>query len=288
MSRFATTTTLLLTTAALAVPASAGAATVDASAHLETHSLADSGAALQRVHHGVQRARRLVARSESSLQHAYALTMAHGTQTSAQGMQASASFSAAAQAQGADLAAIVSRARGALKTAAADALARTGRLEAAVVAGLANDLEQQQGSMSAQQGTGVSAVGDHQASLTTSIVVTASGDSIRQSLQSRLDRATAAALVAQGKLAQAVADLRDRTQGQSQSTMAATQASLQQNGSAIADAISRGGRADVSFSIDNGTITLGQLAQRSVDAGGPAGVSASGEAHVAVGQGGAR
>jgi hypothetical protein len=288
MSRLATTT-VLLTTAALAFPAVAGAASVDASAHLETHALADSAAALQRVHGGVDRAKRLINRSESSLKRAYAITMAHGAQTSVHGMQTSAAFSAAAQTQGADLAAIVDRARGALKTAAATALSRTSRLEASLVASLADDLQQQQGPASAQQGDSVAAIGGDQASLTTSIVVTASGDGIGHSVQAGLDRATAVALVAQGDLAQAVADLRDRTQGESQSTMAGTHASLQKDGSVTAQAIRHSGRADVSFSIDNGSVTLGQLAQRSVDTGdGPAAASASGEAHVAVGQAGSR
>jgi len=287
MSRFATTAALL-SSVALAIPAAAGAAPVNGSAHFEAHAVADSGAALAHIHQGAQRVTEMVRRSEAALSRAYTITMSHGAQTSAQGMQASAAFSAAAQTQGDDLAAIVRKGRGALKAAAAGALARTGQLQARVVNGLADAMDQQD-EVSAQQGDDTSSVGDSQAGLTTTIVVTASGDGIRQAIQNRLDRATAAALMAQARLQQAVADLRDRAQGESQSTAADTQASLQHDGSMTADVVRRSGRADVTFSIDNGSVTLGQLSQRGADTGdAPVNASASGEAHISAGQGGSR
>jgi hypothetical protein len=285
MFRTSIITTAALATA-LALPAGAGAASVDAAAHLEAHAVADSGKALRQLRTSAEKAKESVDSSSAALKRAYAISIAQGNQSSAKGLDAAAQFSAAAQAQGDNLEAVVEKAKGGLKTAAADALAKSGRMEADLVARVAKGLEQQQASTSSAQGDDVADIGGAHASLTATIVVTASGDGLRRKVRAQLDKVTAVALQAQARLVQAVAELRDRSQGQGQAGMADAQGSLQKDGQKLNEAVARSGRADVSFSVENGNVTMGDLAQRTVDTGdSPASASAKGEAHVAVDRG---
>jgi hypothetical protein len=286
-----TKSALALSAVALALPAGASAGSVDVAAKLEAHAVLDSGKALRQVRSSAEKARDSVDRSAASLKRAYAITIAQGQQSSAKGLEAATQFSVAARAQGDNLEALVEKAKGGLKTAAADALAKTGRMEADLVARVAKGLEQQQASTSAQQGEDVADVGSAQASLTASIVVTASGDNLRRKVRGQLDQVTALALRAQARLVQAVAELRKRSEGQGQAGMASAQSSLAQDGEKLNETVRRSGRADVTFSADsNGNVTMGDLSQRTVDAGSdsPASASAQGEAHVAVDRGGRR
>lgn len=287
MFRTTTITAVALTAAAFALPAGAGAASVDAAAHLEAHAVADSGAAVRQVDASTQRAKELISRSAAKLRRAYSITTAQGAQASGRGLEAAAQFSAAADAQGNDLSAIVEDSKGSLRAMAASVLARTGRLEARLVAQVATGLEQQNDSTSSAQGDSVSEVGDDHASLTASIVVAASDDGVRRGLQARLDKTTAIALSAQAQLVQAVADLRRRSEGDGQAGMAQAQASLRKSGEQLSQAVRSSGRADVSFSVDNGHVTLGEMAQQTVVSGdSPVSASAQGEGHVAVDRGG--
>lgn len=287
MSRITILAVAGLSAAALGLPGVAGAAPVDASARLEVHAVADSARAVSLARSSSQRALAAVKRSEARMKRAYALTVARGRAESGSTLAAAVRFSAAADAQGDRLATLVERSRGSLKAAAADALARSGRMQAALVAGIARGLERQQGGASAEQSSGVSDAGGSQASLTATIVVAASDDGLRRALRTRLDEATAAGLRAQARLAAAVADLAARSQSQGRDGMAATEVQLRRHARALRAALQRSGRADVAFSVDGGRVTLGELAMRGADAGqdGPAIASASGEAHVSVGGG---
>lgn len=284
------TTTAALTALALGIPAAAGAASnIDVSAHAEIHAVADSAQALRMARVSADKARAAVRHSEDALGRAYHATVSQGEQSSEQGLEASAQFGAAAHAQSAKLAALVRTSHGSLRTAAAKALSQTGRWEATLVSRIADGLSQQQSSASAQQGTDVATVGNDQASVTTTIVLTASDQGLRDGLRNVLDRTTATALVAQADLAQAVSDLRQRSQEQGQKTMTDAKTALHEAGQKVADAVQSSGEAGVSFTVDGGTVRMDDLAMRTVDPGSaPASASASGEAHVSVGGGGRR
>jgi hypothetical protein len=172
---------------------------------------------------------------------------------------------------------------GSLRTAAASALSQTGRWEAALVSRVADRLQRQQSSASAQQGNDVATVGDEQASVTTTIVVTASDDRLREGVRKGLERTMAIALVAQADLAKAVAELEQRSQGDGRQGMADAHSSLSDDAHRIGDALRRSGEADVTFSVDGGSVRADDLAARTVDTSdSPATASASGEAHVKV------
>lgn len=254
-----------LSTAALALPAGAGAQ-VDVSVHAEAHAVADAGRAAQLAHRSAAAARRAVADSQASMQRAYALTIRHGRDATAQGMEAAVRFSAAADAQGDRLQRVVERSRGRLKAAAAQALARTGSWEARVVQAAAQGLQRGQDEQAA-------AIGDSQSDVAATLVVTASSDELRSRARKAIDTATARALKALSELAGAV-----RREGGAQAQSAMHAAGLQ-----VAGAVRRSGRADLVFSVDGGTVTLNQLALRTLDmSGSPVQASASGDAHVVV------
>lgn len=275
MSRLSITTTALAA-AALAIPAGAAAAPVDVAAKFEARAVVDSAKALNEVRDSATKAKRMIKRSELALKRAYKITVSESKQASAQGLEASASFSAAAQEQGENLSDIVERSKGSLKTAAADALAKTGRLEAALVARVAEGLEAQQESASAEQGEGVASVGDDQAQLTATIAVTASSTGLRNAVEDELDKATAASVKAQARLVEAVTELRQRSEEQGKAGMASAQASLERSGEDMAEALRRSGRWEVSY---EKTISSGE---------GPATVTATVQAHAVVDQGGRR
>src|SRR5690348_16475479 len=90
---FRITTTAVLATAALALPASATAGSLEASAALEAHAVVNSGKALAVAKSSAGKAKELVQRSEAQLHRAYTLSVAQGTEAAAQ-------FSDAAQEQG--------------------------------------------------------------------------------------------------------------------------------------------------------------------------------------------
>lgn len=276
MSRLTLTTTTALAAAALAFPAGASAASVEAAAHFEAHAVANSDKALDNVRGSAAKAKRLVARSQAAMKKAYAITVDQGNQSKAKGLEAAAQFSAAAKAQGDDLQAIVDKGKGGVKAAAADALAKTGRMEAELVAKVAKGLERQQTDASESQGDGVSDVGGAQADLTASIAVAASEQGLRNAAQKQLDKATAASIKAQARLAEAVAELRNRTEEQDNGSMASAQASLQRSAADMADALRRSGRWEVSFEKTAGT------------GDGPASASAYVRAHAVVEHGGRR
>jgi hypothetical protein len=252
MSRLTITTTVLAA-AALALPGAAFASPVEAAAHLEAHAVVDSGSALDQVHGSAAKAKRMLQRSELALKRAYAISVAQGHESSAKGIDAAAKFSASAQAQGENLSAIVEKSRGSLKTAAADTLAKTGRMDAALTARVAKQLEAQQTSASTEQGQDVAAVGGNQADLTATIALTASGQGLHDAAQEQLDKATQASVKAQARLVKAVSDLRDRTEENGQGSMSSAQVSLQHGLAGVADALRRSGRWDVSFEKTAGT-----------------------------------
>ena len=272
MSRFTIST--VLAAAALVVPATAVAAPIDASAHLEAHAVADSAQAVRLAKNAAGRAREAVQRSTAELKRAHAMTVAHSQQASADGSAMSAQFSAAAEAQGQNLADVVESSQGRLKRAAADALAKTTALQAGLAKKVAAQLERQNEAATSQQGDDVTQVGGSNASLAATVAVTVSGENLKQGLRRQLDKVTDAAMVAQAKLIAAVADLRQRTESDGQGNMAATQSSLQQGGCDMARAIRRSGRTDTAFS----------KSWSSDD--GSAAASLSGEAHVRVDDGG--
>lgn len=276
MSRLTITSTAALAAAALAIPAGTAAAQVDAAAKLEASAVVSSAKALSQVRDSAAKVKRTIARSELALKRAYKITIAQGQQASAQGLEASASFSAAAQEQGENLSAIVERSEGSVKTAAADALATTGRMEAALVARVASDLEGQQGTASAEQGEDVASVGDAQAQLTATLAVTASSTGLRTAVEKQLDKTTAVSIKAQARLVEAVTELRERSDAQGQAGMASAQASLEESGEAMAEALRRSGRWAVSY---EKTIGTGE---------GPVTVSATVQARTVVEQGGRR
>lgn len=276
MSRLTITSTAALAAAALAIPAGTAAAQVDAAAKLEASAVVSSAKALSQVRDSAVKVKRAIARSELALKRAYKITIAQGQQASAQGLEASASFSAAAQEQGENLSAIVDRSEGSVKTAAADALATTGRMEAALVARVASDLEGQQGTASAEQGEDVASVGDAQAQLTATLAVTASSTGLRTAVEKQLDKTTAVSIKAQARLVEAVTELRERSDAQGQAGMASAQASLEESGEAMAEALRRSGRWAVSY---EKTIGTGE---------GPVTVSATVQARTVVEQGGRR
>lgn len=276
MSRLTITSTAALAAAALAIPAGTAAAQVDAAAKLEASAVVSSAKALSQVRDSAVKVKRAIARSELALKRAYKITIAQGQQASAQGLEASASFSAAAQEQGENLSAIVDRSEGSVKTAAADALATTGRMEAALVARVASDLEGQQGTASAEQGEDVASVGDAQAQLTATLAVTASSTGLRTAVEKQLDKTTAVSVEAQARLVEAVTELRERSDAQGQAGMASAQASLEESGETMAEALRRSGRWAVSY---EKTIGTGE---------GPVTVSATVQARTVVEQGGRR
>jgi len=275
MSRLTITTTALAA-AALAIPAGAGAAPVDAAVKLEAHAVADSAKALSLVRDSSMKAQRTIRHSERALRGAYKITIARGEHASADGLEAATTFSASAQAQGENLSAIVERSRGSLKTAAADALATTGRMEAALVARVAEGLDDQQESNSVEQGDDVASVGGDHAQLTATIALTASGAGLRDAVEDRLDRTTEASIKAQARLVEAVAELRQRSQAQGEAGMASAQESLKSSGEDMVAALLRSGRWEVSY---EKTISSGE---------GPATVSTTVQAHAVVDHGGRR
>lgn len=276
MSRLTITSTAALAAAALAIPAGTAAAQVDAAAKLEANAVVSSAKALSQVRDSAVKVKRTIQRSEMALKRAYKITIAQGQQASAQGLEASASFSAAAQEQGENFSAIVERSEGSVKTAAADALATTGRMEAALVARVAADLEAQQGTASAEQGEDVASVGDDQAQLTATLAVTASSTGLRTAVEKQLDKTTAVSVKAQARLVEAVTELRERSDAQGQAGMASAQASLEESGETMAEALRRSGRWAVSY---EKTIGTGE---------GPVTVSATVQARAAVEHGGRR
>jgi hypothetical protein len=281
-----TTTVVTLATLALAFPGGAAAGPVEASAHLEAHAVADSGKALALAKSSAGRAKELVRSSEAKMKQAYGITVGQGQAASAQGLEASAQFSSSAQAQGDKLAELVQRSRGGLKAAAAKALAETGQMQATLVARLAKGIEQQEEGGSTDQAEGIGEVGADNASLTATIVVSASGQGLKSSLRRALERVGVAVRAAHGRLLAAVSELRSRSEGQGEAAVAQTQSSLEQDDCEMAAAANGSKRADASFSAQNGGVTVGD---QTVADSGPSSdaVSATGDAHVAVnGEGG--
>jgi hypothetical protein len=279
-------TAAALATAALALPGAAAAGPLEASAHLEAHAVLDSGKAVALAHSSADKAKDLVGRSEARMKRAYELTVQQGNAASAQGLQASAQFSSSADAQGDKLAELVRRSRGSLKAAAADALVRTGRMQAALVAKIGKGVSEQQGNASEQQAQGISEVGDDNASLTATIVVTASGEGLEQRLRGALQRTGAKVRDAHGRLMAAVAELRKRSEGQGQQAMGQTQSSLAQDDCEMSRAVRDSKNVDVTASAQDGNVKVGDT--NVADTGDRSGaVSASGEAHATVtGEGG--
>lgn len=276
MSRLSITTTAALAAAALVIPAGAGAAPVDVAAKLEAHAVVSSEKALSQVRASAAKVKRTIQRSELALKQAYEITVAEGQRAKADGLEASASFSAAAQAQGENLSAIVERSTGSVKTTAAGALAATGRMEAEIVAQVAADLEAQQDSASSEQGEDVASVGDAQAQLTATMAVTAASTGLRNAVAGQLDATTALSVKAQARLVEAVTELRERSEAQGQAVIASAQASLEQSGEFMAEALRRSGRWEVSYEETTGT---GE---------GPVTVSATVQANAVVEHGGRR
>jgi hypothetical protein len=281
-----TTTTAALATLALALPGAAAAGPLEASAHLEAHAVLDSGKAVALAHSSADKAKDLVGRSEARMKRAYDITVQQGNSASAQGLEASAQFSSSAQAQGDKLAELVRRSRGSLKAAAADALARTGRLQAALVARISKGVSEQQDNASQEQAQGISEVGDDNASLTATIVVTASGNGVKPGLRRALERTGEKVREAHGRLMAAVAELRKRSEGQGQQAMGQTQSSLAQDDCQMSRAVRDSKNVDVTASAQDGNVKVGDT--NVADTGDHSGaVAASGEAHVAVtGEGG--
>lgn len=274
MSRPTITTTAALAAAALALPVGASAAPVGAAAHLEASAVVNSSQAVDQVSGSAAKARRSVQRSARALARAYAITVSYGKQASAGGLQSAAKFSAAAEAQGENLQAVVEKSRGGLKAAAADALARTGRMQAKLSGEVADGLDRQQSTASAQQGENVAELGDNQAQLTAAVAVTASSQGLRDAAQAQLDKVTAASVEAQARLVRAVGELRDRTEEQGSGSMTSARVSLQRSGAALAAALRRSGRWEVSYektiaTRDGGPVSgsASLKAQATVDAG---------------------
>lgn len=275
---FRTTTLATATTAlaalALAAPGGAAAASIDAAATLEAHAVADSGQALSLARSSAARAKRAVADSSTALRRAYAITVAQGTQSSGRGLDAAAQFSAAAQLQSDRLADVVERAHGGLRTAAAQALARTGRMEAELAARVAHGLEQQSSTASAQQGQDVAEVGGAQAEVTASVAAAASDDGLLDRVQAGMDRVTSSSVAAQARLLAAVADLRERTEGQSGGSMTTAQTSLRDSMEDLVGRLRSSGRWEVDYekSVETGdglvSASARVQAHASVDAGG--------------------
>lgn len=276
MSRLTLTTTAALAVAALSLPAGAGAAPIDAAVKLEARAVADSAKALSMARDSTAKAKSVVRRSESALRRAYKISIAESQKSSADGLEAAAAFSASANAQGENLSTLVERSKGSTKAVAADALADTGRMEATLVARVAEGLEAQRQGASAQQCDDVASVGEDQAQLTATLALTASGEGLRDAVQKQLDRTTAASIEAQARLVEAVAALRERSEAQGEASMISAQASLKRSGEEMAAALRRSGRWDVTY---EKTISTGD---------GPATVSATVAAHAGVESGGRR
>lgn len=257
-------TTALMTAAAMALPGAASAK-VDASIHAEAHAVVDGAKAVALAKDSAARAEAAVERSRDSMHKAYVMTVGKG-------QQATASFSAEADAQAEKLGQVVRRSHGSLRAAAVKALADTGRWQATLVSGTAQRLQDGKTETTTQ-------LGDDSAGLTATIVLTASSDGLAKSLRGKLDEAAARTLKALADLADAVRRGSDEQ----------AKAAMDDDGEQVADAVDRSGRADVTFSVDGGTVTLGQLALRTVDTSeSPVQAQASGEGHLVLGGGGRR
>ena len=250
------------------VPGAAQAAPVQAAVKLEATAVVNADKAVDLARSNARKAGQAVARSEQAMQRAYRITLDEGR-------AASVKFSAAAEAQGESLAAVVERSQGRLKAKAADALAETGRMEATLVARLADELERADRA-SDEQGEAAGAMGDDHASLTAEIAVTASEEKLRDALQRELDTVTRKSVEAQTRLASAVSELRKRSEGESQASMAKAESSLEENVTDVVAALRRGGRWDVSYEKTVGS------------EGDPVQVTVAARGHVSVGQGGRR
>lgn len=275
-----TTTTAALATIALAVPGAVAASPIEASAQLEAHAVLDSGKALAVAKSNADRAKDLVQRSEAQMKKAYALTVSQGQSAKGKGLDASAQFSSSAQAQGDKLAALVESSKGSLKAAAADALAETGELQAKLVKRVADGVKRQDESASASQAQGIGEVGSDNASITATIVVTASGNGVKPGLRRALERAGSEVRKAHGKLLDAVAELRKRSEGQGQEAMGRTQSSLSEDDCQMGQAINGSKRADANFAAQNGEVKVGDQGVGAPGATDAA--SATGEAHVSI------
>ena len=275
-----TTTTAALATLALALPGTAAAGPLEASASLQAHAVLDASKAASLAKSNGDKAKELIARSEAEMKKAYALTVAQGQSAQGKGLEASAQLSSSAQAQGDKLSAIVDRSKGSLKSAAADALAKTGELQAKLVDRVAKGVKQQDDSASATQAQGISNVGSDNASLTATIVVTASGDGVKPGIRRALERAGEKVRDAHGKLMSAVAELRKRSEGQGQEAMGQTQSSLSKDDCQMNQAFDGSKQADAKFAAQDGDVRVGD---KDVDTGTGSGVaSATGEAHVSI------
>lgn len=268
MFRKTITATAVAAASVVLLPGAAQAQGVQAAAKLEATAVVQSDKAVDLARSNAAKAEAAVQRSEAAIKRAFTMTVDEGR-------KAYVSFSAAAEAQGDNLAAVVDKARGDLKKEAADAMATTGRLEAQLVSKLSKQLENSD-QASAQQGDTAASVGDSHASLTADIAVTASEANLRGALQRELDAVTKRSVEAQARLAAAVAELRERSEGQGEQSMATAEGSLADSVSDLVALLRSGGRWDVSYDK-----TVG-------GENDPVQVSVAARAHASVGQGGRR
>lgn len=257
MFRKTTTIATLAAASVTLLPGAAQAGDVQAAAKLEASAVVNSDRAVDLARENARKAEALVNRSEAAMKQAFAKSVDEGK-------AAYVKFSAAAEAQSENLSTVVEKSRGELEREAADALAATAKMEATLVARLAQELERSD-EASSEQGEAAADMGGDHASIAAEVAVVLSTDNLQAGVRRELDATARKSAEAQARLAAAVEELRQRSEGESKSFLAG-----------LADALARGGRWDVSYQK-----TIG-------DDSSPAKVSVAAQAHASVGQGGRR
>lgn len=163
MFRKTTTIATLAAAGVTLLPGAAQADGVQTALKLEASAVVNSDKAVDLAKENAGKAKALVARSQAQMKKAYTLTVDAGK-------EAHAKFSAAADAQSENLADVVERSRGQLKSKAASALAKTAEMTA--------DLDSQ----SAE-------VGDDQASIAAQIGVVLDGEKLAAGTREALEGA---------------------------------------------------------------------------------------------------
>jgi hypothetical protein len=163
MFRKTTTIATLAAAGVTLLPGAAQADGVQAALKLEAQAVVNSDKAVDLAKENARKAGALVKRSEAQMKKAYTLTVEAGK-------EAHAKFSAAAEAQGENLADVVERSRGELKRKAAEALAQSGE-------------------MAAKLDSESAAVGDDQASIAAQIGVVLDGQRLQDDTREALEGA---------------------------------------------------------------------------------------------------
>lgn len=250
---------VVLAATALAVPATAGAQSVDVAAQLQARAVVSSEQALSQVNTAAAAARRSIKRSELALKRAYRLVANRGEQVTAR-------FSAAAHAQSDNLSAVVEESSGRTKSLAAAAMARTLRMETELVNRVSTGFETQRAEATEQQGAAAGELGASHASLTADVVVAASSKGLQGAVRERLDQLTVASLAAQARLQQSVSDLAERSRSEGQSSMSSAEASIQSSGRELAETMRDSHRWEISYDESVQTDQAGASASVTVQA----------------------